>query len=100
MHQHKHDAGDFFTTALDHSSPSLSEHHITPHARSPPPIACIVGDWVDLAISAWELVNDNDRHDNDDDEDDDAAVAADVENDGRRRRQPIFTIINLSRRQW
>jgi hypothetical protein len=36
VHQHKHDAGDFFTTALDHSSPSLSENHITPTPAPPP----------------------------------------------------------------
>jgi len=77
------------------------------HPLPPPPtdypnkrIACIVGDRVDLAICTWELVNDNDGHEDDDDEDDDAAVAADMEDDERRHRQPIYTIINLSSWRW
>ena len=53
-----------------------------------------------MAICAWELVNDDDGHDDDDDKDDDAAVAADVEDDECLRRQPIYTIINLSSRRW
>ena len=83
-----------FSTALDRSSPSLSEHRISPPTPTPPPptdypnarILCIVGDRVDLAICAWELVNDDNGHDDDDDEDHDAAVAADMEDDERRRR--------------
>jgi hypothetical protein len=39
VHQHKHDAGKnpLFSTALDHSSPSLSEHRISTPTPTPPP---------------------------------------------------------------
>ena len=40
--------------------------------------------------------NNNDGNDNDDDEDNNAAVATDMEDNERRCRQPIYTIINLS----
>jgi hypothetical protein len=45
-------------------------------------------------------VSNDDGHNDDDDEDNDAAIAVDVEDNERRHRQPIYTIINLSNRRW